>query len=163
MDSRVSSLGSGKFMGQFGGPSKDYGRLARDVVKATFMILISASFLSLITLHVFIWLMCWDTNINSQTYRKYNRKSIMVSSFMKRRNVKLYFDLTKRCSAILLSNEIEFLTTILWSIIWHSYEQAQYHLDVFKTRVNRFLARHAPSSTASSLNIRWDCGQIPVY
>ena len=32
-----------------------------------------------------------------------------------------------------------------------------FYLDIFKTRLNRlFVARHAPSSTASSINIRWD-------
>ena len=40
----------------------------------------------------------------------------------------------------------------------------QYNWDIFKTRGNRlFLARHAPSSAASSLKIRWDGGLIPVY
>ena len=40
----------------------------------------------------------------------------------------------------------------------------QFNLDVFKTSANRlFLDRHAPFSTTSSLNIRWDRGQIPVH
>ena len=49
----------------------------------------------------------------------------------------------------------------VWSIHYRIYFRVlestssyQYNLDVFETRVNR----HAPSSTASSLNIRSGCG-----
>ena len=51
-----------------------------------------------------------------------------------------------------------------WNALPATVFSDQYNMDVFKTTVNRlFLAMHAPSSTASSFNIRGNHGQIPVY
>ena len=59
------------------------------------------------------------------------------------------------CWLFALGRSADYILTYLCTYIYLMSSPDQYNLDVFKTRVKRvFLARHAPSSTALSLNIR---------